>query len=199
MDRSILYNIEPIGIGTPFVESLTSYITRLAEAHCVLTGDLISKVYAPLLNKEYLSSISKRGGNGFFDSAIGINGLGKLAQEFSGLTNKFTGRTDLGFTTLQNWSDVLPYRGLLKKTKSWCPKCYEEFKLNDEVIYDPIIWNFQQINYCMKHKTPLVNICGNCNKTVPVINRKSAPGLCSRCENWLGLGLAFSSPTNVGL
>ncbi|GEM_PF-5397605 len=30
--RSRLYQLEPIGIGTPYVESLTGYISRLAEA-----------------------------------------------------------------------------------------------------------------------------------------------------------------------
>ena len=30
--RSRLYQLEPIGIGTPLVESLTGYISRLAEA-----------------------------------------------------------------------------------------------------------------------------------------------------------------------
>lgn len=35
-----LYNLEPIGIGTPYVEGLTSYIVRLADAHCVTTGTL---------------------------------------------------------------------------------------------------------------------------------------------------------------
>jgi hypothetical protein len=33
--HSRLYHLEPIGIGTPFVESLTSYVVRLAEAHSV--------------------------------------------------------------------------------------------------------------------------------------------------------------------
>jgi hypothetical protein len=37
---SRLYPLEPIGVGTPLVESLTGYIARLAEAHCVSTGVL---------------------------------------------------------------------------------------------------------------------------------------------------------------
>ncbi|WP_042142793.1 TniQ family protein [Paucisalibacillus sp. EB02] len=186
MERSILYNIKPIGLGTPFVESLTSYITRIAEAHCVLTGDLIFMVYAPLLNKEYLSKISKRGGNGFFDSAIGMNGRGKLAKEFIELTEKLTGRSDISFTTLFRFSSILPERGLLKRTKSWCPKCYEESKLKSEDIYDQLIWNFQCVDLCIIHKTPLLDLCEHCKYAVPLINRKSMPGYCSRCGNWLG-------------
>ncbi|GAE33148.1 helix-turn-helix domain-containing protein [Halalkalibacter akibai] len=186
MDRSTLYNIEPIGIGTPFVESLTSYIIRLSEAHCVLTGSLISKVYTPLLGKEYLSKISSRGGDGFYDSAIGINGLGKLAGEFIELTEKFTGRTDLGFTTLKAFSQIFPNRGLLKKTKSWCPICYEEDRVKGRIIYDQLIWNFQLVGTCLKHKSPLKNICVHCGQFVSVINRKSVPGTCSKCGQWLG-------------
>ncbi len=35
--RSVLYNLEPVGIGTPYVESLSSYIARFAEKHNVVT------------------------------------------------------------------------------------------------------------------------------------------------------------------
>ena len=40
--RSVLYNILPIGMGTMEVESLTSYIARIADAHGVATGTLIN-------------------------------------------------------------------------------------------------------------------------------------------------------------
>jgi len=33
-----LYSLAPIGVGTPMVESLTGYVVRLAEAHCVSAG-----------------------------------------------------------------------------------------------------------------------------------------------------------------
>jgi TniQ len=39
--RSILYSIPPIGLGTGDVEGLTSYICRLAEAHCVSPTNLL--------------------------------------------------------------------------------------------------------------------------------------------------------------
>ena len=38
--RSRLFNLEPIGIGTPYVESLISYVVRESEAHCVLPRSL---------------------------------------------------------------------------------------------------------------------------------------------------------------
>src|SRR6516225_9309812 len=39
--RSRLYSPAPAGMGTPFVESLSGYVIRLAEAHAVSTGDLV--------------------------------------------------------------------------------------------------------------------------------------------------------------
>nr|WP_236116925.1 TniQ family protein [Hassalia byssoidea] len=46
--RSRLYNLEPIGIGTPYVESLTGYVIRLAEQHCITTRQLLLNEIAPL-------------------------------------------------------------------------------------------------------------------------------------------------------
>src|SRR5947209_5846010 len=44
---STLYALTPIGLGTPFVESLTSYIARLALAHCLFPGILMRHVMVP--------------------------------------------------------------------------------------------------------------------------------------------------------
>ncbi len=46
--RSTLYALEPMGVGTAFGESLTSYLTRVASAHCVFPGDLIRTMMVPL-------------------------------------------------------------------------------------------------------------------------------------------------------
>jgi hypothetical protein len=36
--RSQLYSLQPVGVGTGLVESLTGYVARLAEAHTVSVG-----------------------------------------------------------------------------------------------------------------------------------------------------------------
>jgi hypothetical protein len=48
--RSQLYSLQPIGIGTGMVESLTGYVARLAEAHSVSVGDLVGRVLSDLAN-----------------------------------------------------------------------------------------------------------------------------------------------------
>src|SRR5690349_6171525 len=58
--RSTLYHLLPIGVGTTNVESLTSYIMRLAEAHCVLTRTLVVEQLFPLYGRAYLLRHSLR-------------------------------------------------------------------------------------------------------------------------------------------
>ena len=41
--RSRLYSLPPIGLGTALVESLSSYVVRLAEAHAVSAADLVRR------------------------------------------------------------------------------------------------------------------------------------------------------------
>jgi len=53
--HSRLYHLEPIGMGSSLVESLTSYVTRLAEAHSVTVRNLVSHEIAPHLKQSYLS------------------------------------------------------------------------------------------------------------------------------------------------
>ncbi|PEA52838.1 hypothetical protein CON64_21960 [Bacillus pseudomycoides] len=65
--RNQLYGLKPIGIETPYVESLTSYLIRLSEAHQVYPSSLISYVIAPILGKEFLINSATRGGNRFYD------------------------------------------------------------------------------------------------------------------------------------
>ena len=42
-ERSRLYSLSPVGIGTPQVESLSGYIARLAEAHVLSIGDMVGR------------------------------------------------------------------------------------------------------------------------------------------------------------
>lgn len=64
--RSELYNIEPLGLETGMVESLSSYIIRLAYKHNLNVGDLVNKLIIPELNKDYLIKSAIYGGDSFF-------------------------------------------------------------------------------------------------------------------------------------
>jgi AraC-like DNA-binding protein len=186
--RSQFISLEPIGMKTTLMESLTGYISRLAEVHCLNTGTFISKVISPRLEKYYLNQIATRGGNGFYDWAHSLNGLGNGAKEFVVVLQELTLRNDLTCTTLLDWVEVIPTRGLSRAIKAWCPVCYQEWRDQHSIIYDPLIWSLQEVSICSKHVVRLCTKCPNpqCAQSMPWLNRCSRPGYCSKCGSWLG-------------
>ena len=122
--RSTLYSLEPVGIGTPDVESLTGYISRLAEAHCVTTLTLAKTVFALARGapqKEYTKFVSNH-------SEPLLNGLTLTTRAMVDALGRLTLRKDLSFLTMLRWSEVLPPHKLLKQRAAWCPECCEAQK-----------------------------------------------------------------------
>jgi hypothetical protein len=83
LPRSRLYHLEPVGVGTAYVESLTGYIARLAESHCLLPGVLICKEIAPSVKKVFVKKRDSRGLRALFDRATALNGIGSIACDFA--------------------------------------------------------------------------------------------------------------------
>src|SRR5580765_909284 len=52
--HSRLCDLEPVGVGSPMVESLTSYITRLADAHSVSPITLVINEILPRVNPPHV-------------------------------------------------------------------------------------------------------------------------------------------------
>ena len=184
--RSQLYGLKPIGIKTPYIESLTSYLIRLSEAHQVYPSSLISYVIAPILDKEFLIKSATRGGNRFYDGAKTMNGFGSNALDMVGALEKLTKVQQLGILTLASIKEVVPLRYLLKKHLSWCSVCYEEQFNTGDAIYNLLLWSFEMVNTCSKHKCKLETECFFCHKRIPILHRKSQNGYCPYCNHWLG-------------
>lgn len=184
--RSQLYSLHPIGVEEPYIESLTSYLIRLSEAHQVYPSSLISYVIAPILNKEFLIYSTARGGNRFYDGAKTMNGFGGNALDMVGALEKLTKVQQLGKLTLASIKEVVPLRYLLKNYLSWCSVCYEEQLNTGGTIYNLLLWSLEMVNTCSKHKCKLENECFLCHKRIPILHRKSQNGYCPYCNDWLG-------------
>lgn len=189
--RSCLYPLEPIGISTPFVESLTSYICGLAEAHYLSVGSIYEFLLVPSLNKPYLTTPSHLSPastlNGSFrHRSKNINGIGTLALEWVEMLESLTLRNDLRFLTLTTLSNVLPHYGLLRKFQAWCPACYEEMRRKEQIIYQPLIWSIAAVKLCARHHKPLVDRCPYCHRQLLQVTRRLRIGYCPRCGYWLG-------------
>ncbi len=181
LERSCLYSIEPIGVGTINVESLSSYISRLADAHCVVVGDIMTHLIAPKIDKKYV-----KGGNGFYKSSSAINGHGNIAVNFIEVIGLLTKRTDIEKTTFFNCRELVPFRGLLKPRRHWCPTCFQADLESKHIVYERLSWTLQPFLKCIIHDSILESTCPNCKSCMYTLERKSVPGYCTKCYCWLG-------------
>jgi transcriptional regulator with XRE-family HTH domain len=202
--RSRLYYLEPIGVGTPYVESLTGYIARLAQQHCITTRRLILNEIAPCLGEIFCHPDSKRKvsrfGTDFWDyqndnishvlgtemHRAALNGTGLMASNLVCALTALTRNTNLHFLTLLSWGKVFPNRGLLHHQRAWCPKCYQEWHDNDKSIYEPLLWSINVVVICPIHHNCLLCVCPHCHQSMPIISGNSRTGHCSQCGHWLG-------------
>ena len=183
--RSRLHSIQPIGSGTPFVESLTGYMIRLAASHAVRVSDLI----------EY----EIQSGIPYYHAAAGlsntINGVRKSAQNWVSAIERFTLRDNLRALTLLLFAPVLDTVNLMRRERAWCPWCYESRAAQGQEIYEQLLWCLQSVEICPLHKVRLETSCSVCHRALRPICAVSRPGFCSRCRQWLGT--APGSPEEV--
>lgn len=183
-NRNILYNIAPIGIGTPYVESLSSYIIRLAEFHNMSVSSLIEGVIAPYLTIDYIKQkILEKSTSNYTSTFINSNGLGTL--DYINALEILTGRNDIQYLTLVNWKGVFRERVISHKRK-WCPKCLEQMRYNDGKIYEPLLWIISSVDKCDIHNIPLRDKCHKCNRELSFFHKKISNGYCQHCKEWLG-------------
>jgi transcriptional regulator with XRE-family HTH domain len=190
-ERSTLYAPAPIGVGTAGCESLTSYLARLAEAHCVYPGVLLQQMLVPLMRElETQKSgaldhpLWRRDGSG---SHL-INVTSPRARAVMSVLERLTLRMDLRSLALFALTELLPTRGLTRKTLAWCPLCYEEWQESGQILYDPLLWTFREISTCTRHAVRLHTHCPACARPLPHLTWRSRPGYCAFCSGVLSNG-----------
>lgn len=178
---------------TGLVEGLTSYTARLAAAHCLSPAVLLGRTLAPLMGKKYwLQGGARPGtrgsalGNSFSEHAKAVNGMGVIATDWARGLESLTARNDLKFLTMLPWVKVFTQRNLLRSTRAWCPSCYEDWRLNDKAVYEPLLWTFRDVEVCLNHQRRLRSQCQHCARNLPWLARCGRPGYCSKCGEWLG-------------
>jgi len=188
-ERSHFYHLKPMGVGTPYAESLTSYITRLAEAHCVSPKALVVRELLPMFGRPALSEQNPRIHNLWNSDAMTINGTSAYARDWVRALERLTLRSDLSFLTMLTWSDVINRRGLLRATQAWCPDCFGEWQRNNSCLYHPLLWSLKAVTICPRHHMRLSTHClhEDCSRPFPLLSLSSRLGYCPYCGQWLGL------------
>nr|MBF6596584.1 TniQ family protein [Thermaceae bacterium] len=186
-EHSRLHSLHPLGVGTPFAESLGSLTMRLAATHSVTLDTLITREILPLFDRTYLTA-----GGGISGTTWGklsaINGTGAWSAKWVSILEELTKQADLSALTMLPWAAVLPPRGLLRRTRAWCPVCLHSWRADSPTaVYEPLLWALDSVVYCPLHNTPIVSICAACGHSGPSLAVAGRVGFCHRCGEWLGM------------
>jgi hypothetical protein len=185
--RSQLYGLSPLYAGTLEVESLTSYVNRLAWAHGVSPRKFLAEMLVlNLTGGSDLQASVRRSGSLGRVRAMRCNGAGEMAWEWSSVLEHLTVRSDLRSLTLWPWAHGLPQTGLVRKWPAWCPACYQEWQDEQRPLYQPLLWMLQAVTICPRHQRRLEELCPFCHKHQSAIATQSRPGFCTQCLIWLG-------------
>jgi hypothetical protein len=184
LERSELYNLEPLGLGTPYIESLTSYIARLAFEHSVKVSVLLRKMIAPNVKSSFLNDFLSSGKT--IRHYPHIDGISDNSIEIIDVLERLTARNDIHNLTMNNWRGILSFN-VVGPFRKWCPICFEQLKFDNKEIYEPLIWRIKDVKKCDIHEIKLHDKCPECQKTLPIKhNSLLKNGHCQYCFTWLG-------------
>lgn len=193
--HSILFHMNPIGVGTPMVESLTSYMMRLADAHSIQPNVLIGKAIVPLLSCLSQGRQPYAHRTAFWVGSPVLNGMTDLPDRFVQALSELTQRHDLHFLTMLPWKDVLSSLHSVRRTRAWCAACLEEWRVQGQTVYEPLLWALEGVHQCRVHGCLLQVVCPHCASMLRPLAPRVQPGYCSRCDRWLGGPLPGNTPT----
>jgi hypothetical protein len=198
-DHSRLHHLQPIGVGSSHVESLMSYVMRLADSHSVRPYTLIGKEITPLMEREYLYQQGMLR-SPFGQQSAALNGVSPTTNLLVQALAQLTGRQDLHFLTMLPLTHVLSQRLLVRRTQAWGPFCYEGWRASDQTLYTPLLWICECVKVCPKHDIFLHMKCPNlaCSRPVPPLSLRGQIGYCQRCGQWLG-SAQISKTSHVAL
>lgn len=183
--RSELFHLQPEGLGSTMVESMSSYVNRLAEEHRVSVRDLIGNVISKKLPSAYCRPNMMSGNS--YTSVGAHNGTGELAEQWLEALTQLTLHKELKSLSLLSYRNILTENYLLRTYKAWCPRCLEEMR-ERSCIYEPLLWQVEAVTVCPLHHQRLETACPNCRRKPDHLAARSRNGHCSRfsCSQWLG-------------
>ncbi|MDR3580518.1 MAG: TniQ family protein [Oryzomonas sp.] len=178
-----LYSLKPIGVGTPFVEGLSSYLARLAAAHMVSVSALLRRV---IVNYFPGSRYNLKNTIGSQEIIAGMNGMGVNVSTFVDVLEKLTGRLGLQNLTMQSFSWLLSDYKLLSGVNVWCPYCLQDQRAANQTVYYPLLWGLEVFEKCPVHRSQLLKTCPYCGVVSSPLTFRTVVGFCSKCNAWLG-------------
>jgi len=152
------------------LESLSSYLTRLAEANGLRRRQNLFRLCFPTehYRSTYLTGDFPPPSFGYLASLAHCPEPALLATTFYHLACKFD-RSPNPTALAQCLS------GSLSPHLRYCPSCLHERG------YYPLIWRFLSLTGCPEHRCYLLDGCGHCGQRIPLLPSTPKLGYCPAC------------------
>ena len=190
--HSYLYHLVPIGVRSPDGrEPDQLFVPSRQKPTAFTSARWLPTRYLPRLNQSHLyrndlpvyDHMTR-----FWKQSAVLNGTSATSSDWVQGLEGLTLRRDLRFLTMLTFEDVLSSRGLLRRTQAWCPACYEQWREEDQIIYQPLLWALEVIQVCPRHGLLLQLRCpyADCGQALSALAPRSQIGFCPHCERWAG-------------
>lgn len=185
--RSALHALAAIGLGTPDVESLTSYFCRLANSHACTTSDLAKFVVERIDPGRWETHQGDPHKCRYTWHERSISGIGPSALSWASALAQLTGVGSLSQLTLLALQGCVTPKGLMAVQSRWCPHCLHEDLAQGRTPYLRLAWDIGIVKICARHGVPLWARCPHCKKSnVRHSANVVVPGWCTSCGHFLG-------------
>lgn len=182
-ERSTLYHLHPLGGGTWYAESFTSFLSRLADAHLLTVKSLVRNFFFSQQLRQ-----NRSGPNPYFWWVYGrmLNGPSPWACCWAAKTAQLTGHHDLLLHNLVRWRSVVSIKSLLRPTAAWCSYCLEMQRQSDQPVHMQLLWAIVAVKICPRHFVALNEFCPTCARPQHPLEPAARVGYCAHCRRWLG-------------
>jgi len=185
--RSKLHHLQPMGLGTGDVESLTSYFCRLSNSHSCSTHDLAAFVMRSSQTQRWPHYASTTPRPRFVWHERAIAGICDAATTWSAALSELTGVERLDRLTLLPLQGLIVAKSLMAQQARWCPECLAEDLAAGRPVYLRLSWDIGANKVCHHHHAPLVAHCPVCERGgVRHTSHCVVPGWCCHCGSFLG-------------
>jgi hypothetical protein len=198
ISSTLLYGIEPRGLGTGDVESLFSHLLSLAHAHSLGPDKLVrvtlasdSQINDALTpnrkERRIMRMLHDRGwGWGWgWDKDAGktMIGTGDGAKKWAHALELATGVGRLDLTTLGRLSSIVSTTKLVTSEQRVCLACINADIAAGKLPYERLLWRMGAVRCCPIHESQLVSATcsGDKSRTGGLSRRLKHGGVCGAC------------------
>ncbi len=174
-----LFPIEVRGSGTAEIESLPSYIHRIAYRHGIYVGELLR-----FADRQIRRDLAYQGNFEKVPSYVQNHEIlrsNKISKYLVDMLEHLT-RQSLSGTYASVISTAFTRSSQeISNGFRWCPECMREMSVLGEEPYFKLIWHFNAVNRCPIHRIPLLESCDYCGCKQTTYKKKRNLGLCQEC------------------